>query len=422
MNNLIKKAKEMGIELEIKKTSNHYEELRVLNESIKQADTSKIDTFEIKAKFFDKWVSISTEDISDADEIINTLKENANALDNIDEDFLANEDIVGERLDFKELNIDIVKQDLIDLYNYKNKYKEIFNIDCILENNSKTIEILNTKDIHLLDKTNLKSIYIGVTVKKGELVSESSDYYLFKEYNKKEMNEFFISVVTDAINRLEEKSIITNKYNIIINNNSMYNILKTFQNMFFAQSINKGLSLLNNDFNKQVFSKLINIVEMPESLEYFGHKLFDGEGNRCLNKTIVKDGVFVNKLYDNKEAIKEGIKSTGNAGGVNNMYLVPSNYTFNELVSKLDNGIIITDLSGLHSGVNTITGDMSLDAKGYLVENGKITKPLKSILLSANIKEVLGNVKMIGNDLKFYSTNIGSPSILVENIMIVGEN
>ena len=55
------------------------------------------------------------------------------------------------------------------------------------------------------------------------------------------------------------------------------------------------------------------------------------------------------------------------------MYLMPGFLSFDELVKKLNNGVIITDLKGLHSGVNTVTGDMSLEAKGYLVENGIIT-------------------------------------------------
>ena len=121
------------------------------------------------------------------------------------------------------------------------------------------------------------------------------------------------------------------------------------------------------------------------------------------------------------EALKENLISTGNADGVSNMYLVPGNNSFNDLIKKMSNGVIVTDLSGMHSGVNTITGDMSLDAKGYLVENGVITKPLKAILLSANLFEILNNVKLIGNDLRFWSTNVGSPSILCDNIMIVGE-
>lgn len=422
MNNLIEYAKKIKLDLEVKKTTTYHEELRVLNDEIKQNDTANLDYYNIKTIIKNKWVSISTEDISDIQQIIKELEDNANIIDNQDEDFLAQNTILGNRQGIDYLNINKIKEDLLELNNYKKQFPHIFNIDSILENSYKSIDIINTKDIALYDESSLKSIYISVTVKKDDLVSEVSDYYLFKEYSKQEMNDFFLKVVNDAINRLEEQSINTKRYQVIINNSSMYAILKTFQNMFSAQNINKSLSLLSDSFNKLVFSHLVNIVEMPESSEYFGHKLFDSEGNRCLNKTIIKDGVFVSKLYDNKSALKDNTKSTGNADGVNNMFLVPGKSSFNDLVKNMDNGVIITDLSGLHSGVNTSTGDMSLDAKGYLVENGQITKALKSILLSANIKEVLGNVKMIGNDLKFYSTNIGSPSILVENIMIVGED
>ena len=199
------------------------------------------------------------------------------------------------------------------------------------------------------------------------------------------MIDFFESLLDDAIKRLNETSVKSEKYNVIVNNNSMYLILKTFKDMFMAKTINKGVSLLSNSFGKEIFSPLVNIVEEPESKDYFGRKLFDSEGNKCINKSLIDNGKFVNKLYDNKEALKENLLSTGNADGVSNMYLVPGNSSFKELVKEMKDGVIITDLSGMHSGVNTITGDMSLDAKGYLVENGNITKPLKAILLSANL-------------------------------------
>lgn len=422
MINLINKAKNIGWDLEVKETLNKYLQLRILNDEVKQFESSDINYYNVKAIIFNKWVSLSCEDISNQDEIISELEKNALILDNEDKDFLASNNLVCDEENRTSLNIDMIRNDLLELNNYREKYNNIFNIDCILEHNFKSVEILNTLGNTLKDESEFKSIYISVSVKENDKISEASDYYLFKEYERLEMINFFEKLLDDAIRRLNEQSVKTGKYSVIINNNSMYLILKTFKDMFMAKTINKGISLLANKFNENIFSPLINIVEEPESNEFFGKKLFDSEGNRCINKKIIENGKFVTKLYDNKEAIKENCISTGNADGVNNMYLVPGNCSLDDMVKDMKDGIIITDLSGLHSGVNTITGDMSLDAKGYLVENGCITRALKSILLSANLFEILNNVKLIGNDLKFYSTNVGSPSILCDNIMIVGEN
>lgn len=421
MINLINKAKSKSLDLEIKKTFNQFLELRILNDEVKQFESSDITYYNVKAIINNKCVTVACENLGNADEIIDELEKSSVILDNDDKDFLAKSNLVYEDREDLSLNYDEIREDLLDLNNYRKKYKNIFNIDSILESSYKNVEIINTLDANLKDENGFNSIYISVSIKENDKISEASDYYLFKKYDKKDMIDFFEKLLDDAIKRLNEISIKSDKYKVIINNNSMYLILKTFKDMFMAKNINKGVSLLANSFEKEIFSPLINIIEEPESKEFFGRKLFDSEGNKCINKSLIKNGKFVNKLYDNKEALKENLISTGNADGVSNMYLVPGNNSFNDLIKKMSNGVIVTDLSGMHSGVNTITGDMSLDAKGYLVENGVITKPLKAILLSANLFEILNNVKLIGNDLRFWSTNVGSPSILCDNIMIVGE-
>ena len=70
------------------------------------------------------------------------------------------------------------------------------------------------------------------------------------------------------------------------------------------------------------------------------------------------------------------------------------------MVSKLNNGVIIDDVEGLHAGINHITGDISLQAKGKMVKDGKIVKSLNMIILSTNINELLNNVIEVGSDLE----------------------
>lgn len=421
MIDLINAARLKNWDLEVEEVRNKTCQLRVLNDEVKQFELSDITSYKIKAIIDKKTVILKTEDITNIDEIFKCLEDNAELIDNIDENILAKESIEYSKGIRSDIDFNVVRNDLLNLYNYKKEYSNIVNVDSIFETQETIIRILNTEGVTLEDYLDSKIMYINVSLKEGGSVSDSSDYYLVKEYKHEELQKLFNSVLKDALNRLHEESIKSVKTNVIINNNCMFEILDSFKTMFHARDINKGISILSDKFNKTIFSPLVNIVEDPLNEMYPGRKSFDSEGTRCCFKKIVENGKFINKLYDNKEAIKDKVASTGNAGDVNNMYLDKGDYSFEEMIKELNEGIIITDLSGLHSGVNSITGDMSLDARGYLVEEGKITKPLNSILLSANLFEVLNNVKMIGNDLKFGSTSVGSPSILCENIMIVGE-
>ena len=113
--------------------------------------------------------------------------------------------------------------------------------------------------------------------------------------------------------------------------------------------------------------------------------------------------------------------ATGNANGVNNLYIEKGNKTFDELVTELNNGIIIDEAYGFHAGVDKKTGNISVQAEGLLVQNGKITKGLNMIILSTNFFEVFTNVIEVGNDLSKFSLSVNAPSLLLDNITIAGK-
>jgi PmbA protein len=93
------------------------------------------------------------------------------------------------------------------------------------------------------------------------------------------------------------------------------------------------------------------------------------------------------------------------------------------MIQALENGVIITEMAGLHSGVNPVSGDFSVSADGYLVENGKIVKPVEQITVAGNFFELLKNIETVGADLRFHPMGgggIGMPSVLVSALSIAG--
>ena len=75
--------------------------------------------------------------------------------------------------------------------------------------------------------------------------------------------------------------------------------------------------------------------------------------------------------------------------------------------------------AGLHSGLNTISGDFSLAGEGFYIKDGKIDRPLNQITISGNFFGLLKNIKDIANDIKFSFSSVGSPSIMVEGLKVV---
>lgn len=95
-------------------------------------------------------------------------------------------------------------------------------------------------------------------------------------------------------------------------------------------------------------------------------------------------------------------------------------------MSSLSEGIIITELSGLHSGANTVSGDFSIAANGYYVRDGKMQNAVNQMTIAGNFYELLNNIEAIGSDLEFSmgfmaTGYIGSPSLLIRELAVTVE-
>jgi len=147
----------------------------------------------------------------------------------------------------------------------------------------------------------------------------------------------------------------------------------------------------------------------------------------------VERGVLKSFLHNLKTAKKAGVSSTSNGGrgsagspvGVrpSNFFIEPKEDDLNELIAKMGDGLLITDFSGLHAGVNSVSGRFSLLCKGRLIQNGKDVRAVNEITISGDFIELLHRVKAVGNDIRFSMPGgscIGSPSLLIEDAAISG--
>ena len=90
-------------------------------------------------------------------------------------------------------------------------------------------------------------------------------------------------------------------------------------------------------------------------------------------------------------------------------------------MEEINEGVLITEFAGLHSGANSITGDFSLSAKGFYVEDGKKSYPIEQITVAGNFFELLKIIEDVANDLKFPMSSVGSPSVKVKELSIAGK-
>ena len=195
------------------------------------------------------------------------------------------------------------------------------------------------------------------------------------------------------------------------------------------------LSLLKGKLKTKIASDIVTLIDDPLMEKGLASIPFDDEGVATYTKAVIGEGILNTYLYNLKTAKKDGVESTGNASKASyaspigtspsNFYIKPGNNDIDELKKLLGKGLLITEVQGLHSGANPVSGDFSLGAKGFLIKNGLIERPVEQITIAGNFYKILLDIVDLGSDLKFGipsgSSCFGSPSVIVKEMSVAGK-
>lgn len=176
-------------------------------------------------------------------------------------------------------------------------------------------------------------------------------------------------------------------------------------------------SFLLDHLGKQIFSDNVRLDERPHIKGALASAPYDNEGVITTAHDIVTDGVLQSYVLDSYAARRLGMQSTGNAGGVHNLYINHDDVSLDALLKEMDKGLLITEVMG--QGVNTVTGDYSRGATGFWVENGEIQYPVEEFTLASRLQDMFMGLQRVGNDLDTRASVI-TGSWLIDNMTVAG--
>jgi len=220
-----------------------------------------------------------------------------------------------------------------------------------------------------------------------------------------------------AIRKLSPKKIGSEKVAIIFDKRIAKGMLSTFASAISSSAISRGTSFLKDKINQKIFSDKINILDKPDILKGLGSKNFDSEGVKIDTLNLVEQGVLKHYLIDTYNGKKLNLKSNGRCGGTSNLYFDKGNVPYKDLLNHSSKSLYITETIG--HGSNIVTGDYSVGATGFLIENGEFKYPISEITIAGNFKDMFQNITL-ANDLEFkYTTN--SPTMMIEGMIVAGK-
>ncbi len=366
--------------------------------------------------------------------LLANAKENSIILDDEDkEELFAGSDEYSEQSFYSTNLQEVTPQDKINLM--LEIEKELFAYDervtgtdyFILNSSEVERSILNNKGLSLQEKKNYLMLYVSVIVKQGDEIKTGDYVKITKDFYEIEPKVAAKHAVEEALAQLDAQSIESRKYSVLLRSDAAASLVHTFAPIFSAEVAEKGQSRLRDKVGQSIGVASLNMVDDPFLDEGVLSSTFDGEGVATRKLQLVENGTLTTLLHNQKTAKKDNTVSTGHASKASyksaisvapsNLYIEPSTTSFDELVSSLEEGIIITGLSGLHSGANQVSGNFSIAASGLFVKDGKVESSVNQMTIAGNFFDVLNSIQQIGADLKF------SPwaSLLVEGLSVTVE-
>ena len=220
-----------------------------------------------------------------------------------------------------------------------------------------------------------------------------------------------------TIKKLSPKKIGSDKISLIFDKRIAKGLLSSFASAISSSAIARGTSFLKDKIDQQIFSDTINIFDKPDLVKGLGSQYFDSEGVKSETLKLVENGFLREYLVDTYNGRKLELKSNGRSGGSTNLYLENGKMSFEELLKINPKNLYITETIG--HGTNLVTGDYSVGATGFLIENGEFKYPVNEITIAGNFNDMFKNITL-ANDLEFkYSVN--SPTIMIEGMTVAGK-
>jgi PmbA protein len=198
-----------------------------------------------------------------------------------------------------------------------------------------------------------------------------------------------------------------------------------------AEEVQKRRSLFADRLGQQVGAAGLHLVDDGRLVAGPGAAPFDGEGVPTGRTVLIDDGVLACFLHNTATAARDGgARSTGNAArasfkstpgvSAHNLFLEPGELDQAGLLARAGEGLLVQDVSGVHSGANPITGDFSVGVSGLWFRDGQLAEPVREATVAAHLLDILKGIDAVGSDLRFTTGSIGGSSLLVGEMTVAG--
>lgn len=236
--------------------------------------------------------------------------------------------------------------------------------------------------------------------------------------------------VERAVRLLGAKKALSARLPVVFEPRVTSHLLRLLASALSGERVLKRTSLFADRLGEAVAAPALTLFDDPTNPEAWRASAFDDEGLACRRNTLIERGALRAFLYDTASARRAGTSSTASAvragyksapgPGARAVSVLPGELAPEEVLREVGEGLLVQSLSGVHSGVNIVSGDFSVGAEGLMVRDGDLAEPVREVTIASSIQRMLHDVLAVGNDIEWLPSSAAGLTLAVSDMSMSG--
>ena len=292
--------------------------------------------------------------------------------------------------------------------------------------------LVSTTGIRSSSRKTSGYISVGVIAGDGDASQTAGGFSVGRGFDGLDPDKATDDAVTRAVRLLGATKGPSGRQTVVFDRRVATMVLSVVSTALSGEAVAKGRSFFAGRIGELVGDPVLTLVDDPTDPRAYGAAAYDAEGLACRRNVLIDGGVLRGFLYDTVSASRSGVASTGSAvrGGFSGtpapgcraLTLAPGLEGFDEngVLAAVGEGLFVQSMTGVHSGVNPISGDFSVGAEGLMIRDGRLAEPVREITVASTLQRMLQSLAVVGADVEWLPGIAAGQTLAVDDMQISG--
>jgi len=294
------------------------------------------------------------------------------------------------------------------------------------------VALVSTTGIRASSRKTSGYLSVGVIAGDGEASQTGGGFSVGRGFDGLDPDKATEDAVTRAVRLLGATKGPSGRSTVVFDRRVASTLLSVVSSALSGEAVAKGRSFFAGRLGEPVGDPVLTLVDDPTDPRAYGAAAYDAEGLACRPNVLIDAGVLRGFLYDTVSGSRAGTASTGSAvrggfagtpgPGCRALTLAPGPEGHDEagVLAAVGEGLFVQSVTGVHSGVNPISGDFSVGAEGLMIRDGRLAEPVREVTVASTLQRILQSLVVVGADLEWLPGIAAGQTLAVGDMQISG--